>query len=716
MAKAAWIQPNFSGGEWSPLAYGRVDSDAYKTGLATCENYVPTIQGGLTRRPGTAYIAATKDNTTVRLIPFEFSLTQTYILEFGNQYVRFYTNNGQLISGSSAYEVATPYTLADIWSLSFVQSADTLYLAHPKYFPRKLQRNGATNWSLVLLNNGLTAITNGGEHSYDGPYLNQNTDTTKTLTIGAGNNAACTIGTGYALTESSGAGILATLTDGQCLRLYTTDGTAGLSTSQAYWSWGVVRVTAGAYTLICRSPMFQSPTYQIRKGAWSSGVNVNVSTPTARNYPSVVTFHQDRLVFAGGFSYPNRFDTSNAGDYETFTPTVLDSTGHVIDSNAISATLNSQKVNAITWLVSDMTGLLAGTANAEWVIAASTAQEALTPTNVNAKVVSTYGSTSVPPVRSGNNTLFVQRAGRKVRQFTYEFTMGGAMFKAVDISAIAEHLTETGIKQMALAQAPHPIVWMVTNDARLIAMSYDKDTGLLAWHKHPLGGTNVQVISIASIPSPDGTWDDLWLVVKRDGTGQTVERLSKFWEDGDTLVGTTVDNCVLFADCGWFYSGVSTSVVTGLTWLANQTVTVLVDGKVHPDTQVDSSGNLTLVFAGSIIKVGLRYTSTGRTLRIEAGAADGTAQGKYKRIHRAIFRFFQTVGTTVQPTNGTAYPEPWRSSADNMDQTTALFTGDKRWSWEGSYEIEGQIAWSQSDPLPSNILMISAQLETQDGG
>jgi len=130
---------------------------------------------------------------------------------------------------------------------------------------------------------------------------------------------------------------------------------------------------------------------------------------------------------------------------------------------------------------------------------------------------------------------------------------------------------------------------------------------------------------------------------------------------------------------------------------------------------VSGAGAITLQRSASKIQIGLGYNSTGKTLRIEGGAGDGTAQGKIKRIHRAIFRFFQSVGLSVQSTNGTAFPEPFRTSADRMDNPVALYTGDKRWAWDGSYELEGQVSWTQDQPLPSNILAVMAQLDTQDG-
>ena len=105
-------------------------------------------------------------------------------------------------------------------------------------------------------------------------------------------------------------------------------------------------------------------------------------------------------------------------------------------------------------------------------------------------------------------------------------------------------------------------------------------------------------------------------------------------------------------------------------------------------------------------------------MRIEAGGADGPAQGKRKRIHEVVFRFFQSIGIEFYSSAGGIGWEakPWRSSDDAMDEGLSLYTGDKTWPWDGTWETDGQIRWRQADPLPSNILLIAAKLETQDGG
>lgn len=686
MPRSTWVQHNFNAGEWSPLAYGRSDIAAYKNALATCLNYVPTAQGGLTRRPGTRYVANVKNSANaVRLIPFEFSITQAYVLEFGPSYVRFYTNDGQLLSGGSPYEVATPYTASDLQDLAFVQSADVLYLVHKNYEPRILTRNGPVSWTLAVF------------YTQDGPYLPTN-DSSATLTSSSA-SLTTTVTASTITGINGGLGFLATDV-GRHIRLK----------SGTNWGYGIISGYLSALSVVVSIPNASpawgtTPTTTWRLGLWTAG-----------NYPSAICFNQDRLFFAGCPQYPNRVDGSNTGNYPLFSPSAAD--GTVVDSNALSFSINATKVNTVNWMMSDEWGLMVGTASGEWVVAASTQQTAVTPTNVSAKMTTSYGGTAVPPVRMGKSTLFVQRTKRKLREMTYQFTLG--TFQAPDISMVAEHLTKSGIKQMAGQSAPQPVVWIVRNDGGLVALSYDKDQEILGWHQHTLGGysnaaqTAAPVVeSVAVIPAPAGDRDQVWLSVQRyinGATVRTVELMEKFWEDGDAITDA------YFVDCGATYSGAATTSVSGLTWLAGQTVSVLADGSVHPNCVVSGGGSITLNRSAAKVQVGLGYSSTGKTLRIEAGGADGPAQGKLKRIHRAIFRFFQSVGISVQATNGTAYPEPFRTSADRMDAPVGLYTGDKRWAWDGSYELEGQVSWTQADPLPSNVLMVVAQLDTQDGG
>jgi hypothetical protein len=762
MPRASFVQTNFNGGEWSPLAQGRVDLAKYKSGLALCKNYVPLVQGPLTRRPGTRFVAEVKDSTKpVRLVKFEFSVLQSYVLEFGQGYIRFYTDDGQLLNAGVPYEVSTSYAVSDateLWELSFTQSADVLYIAHPKYPPAKLQRFGATNWVLQDI------------VFQDGPYLPFNTTSTTFTPAGTSGTVAVIAsattgingGTGFrssdvgrmlrikaggvwlwgtiasvvdtknitwAIAPPNGSQVptaaegIANVSAGSVFGVTITNGGGGYGATppSVFFSGGggsgaiayavltngvvtdiVMSVTGTGYTsapdvvINFPTPIVPSSTTFWRLGVWTSN----------SNYPGCVVFNQDRLIWAGPSSNPSRIDGSNVSDYENMAPTQLD--GTVIDSNAIGFSLNASTMNKIQWMMSDEWGLLCGTAGGEWVVSPSTLQQAITPTNINAKQSTSYGVAATAAIRVGKSTLFVQRTGRKLREMTYQYVIN--TFQAPDISLVSEHLTVTGLKQLCFTLAPYQQIWMCRNDGTLVGIAYDKDQDCVGWHQHQIGGSGI-VESVAAMPATDVTRDELWMVVNRTINGSTkryVEVMTKFWEDGDTV------QHAVFLDSSAEYDGAPTTTITGLTWLEGATVGVLADGSTHPDCVVSNTGVITLQRSASVVQVGLKYSSSGKTLRIEAGGADGPAQGKFKRIHRAIFRFFQTVGHTL--TGNTTIAEPFRDSSMPMDQPVALFSGDKRWSYDGSYDLDGQISWEQDDPLPSNITLLGAQLETQDGG
>ena len=193
--RATWIQSNFNAGEWSPQLSGRVDLPKRKNALSSCINYILLLQGPLTRRPGTGYVAGVLGNdTSVRLQRFEFSTTQAYVLEFTSNAIRFYANGGQLLNGSVPYTVATTYLASELQGLCFTQSDDVLFIAHVNHPPATLSRLGAINWVLAPI------------VFVDGPYIPRNVSPNKmsasTSVIGA--SATLNIGTVAAVNNGLG--------------------------------------------------------------------------------------------------------------------------------------------------------------------------------------------------------------------------------------------------------------------------------------------------------------------------------------------------------------------------------------------------------------------------------------------------------------------------------------------------------------------------------
>ena len=152
MARIQNIFTAFTTGEISPKLNSRVDFNKYINGVEKMENAIVFPQGGFTRRAGTRYVSQTKDSTKKSVVrKFEFSITDAYVLEFGDLYIRFYRNQAQITSGGSPVEVVTPYLAADLFNLHFAQSADVLYISHRLYAPRKLTRASHTSWTLTTI-------------------------------------------------------------------------------------------------------------------------------------------------------------------------------------------------------------------------------------------------------------------------------------------------------------------------------------------------------------------------------------------------------------------------------------------------------------------------------------------------------------------------------------------------------------------------------------
>ena len=222
---------------------------------------------------------------------------------------------------------------------------------------------------------------------------------------------------------------------------------------------------------------------------------------------------------------------------------------------------------------------------------------------------------------------------------------------------------------------------------------------------------NAQVESVASI-SGEINEDELWVIVKRTVNGATkryVECFSNFDFD------ETDSNSFKFLDSHLSYSGSATTTLSGLAHLEGQTVSILADGSAHPD-KVVSGGAITLNRSVTKAVVGLKYNSVLQTMRIEGGAAEGTSQGKTKRISKVTLRLFETVGVKVGPSLDNLEAIPFRTTSSPLGQPVkTLIAGDKEIEFNDDFNSDGFITIQQDQPLPCSILAIYPTLVTSDG-
>jgi len=437
MGKQLLSIPSFTAGEMSDSMQGRTDFAKYFSAASRIENFVVLPHGPITRRPGTHFVAEVKDSTAkTRLIPFTFSTEQTYILEFGNQYIRFYKDNGQITSGGSAFEITSPYTTAQLFDIKFAQSADIMYLTHESHPVKKLSRTGHTSWTLT-------------DCSFtDGPYLDTNTTST-TLT------PAATSGTAINLNAS--AAVFVSTDVGRLVRL----------------SGGFGKITNFNSSTLVQIDILDDFDNTNAVSTWKLG-----AFSVATGFPRCVSFFEQRLVFAGTSSQPQTMFFSKSGDYENM------SSG-TNDDDAMVYTIASNQVNAIQAMKATRT-LIVMTTGGEYAVSSGASQDAITPTNINIRKQSNYGSSGVDALSIGNATIFVQRAKRKIRELAYNFDTDG--YTAPDLTILADHISESGLSDMAYQQEPHSIVWAVRNDGQLAGLTYNRLENVVAWHRHIFGG------------------------------------------------------------------------------------------------------------------------------------------------------------------------------------------------------------------------------------
>ncbi|MEY2875306.1 MAG: hypothetical protein RLZZ373_2677 [Pseudomonadota bacterium] len=778
MAKSTPIQTAFNGGELSPLMSGRVDVSKYAAGCKRLVNFLSSVEGPAFARAGTIYVGAVKTSANrTWLLRFEFSATDSYILEVGDQYIRFKYNRAEVVASGvvaynggtayvpgdlasrlgvnyyckaattgnqppnatywhpltgTTYEIPSPFAGADLtnadgtFALRAVQTGDVVYLVHPDYAPRKLSRYSGTRWTLDAVDFSPP------------PFKDENTTTTTIY-------ASAKTGSGVTLTAS--AAVFTTAHVGQYIKLTEKDvrdveqweagkaviigdirrsdgknysalnaATTGSvkpthSTGAAYdgdgavqWQfddpgYGWIKVTGySSATVVTGTVISQLPAGAVGAGNPTTRWNFQAWNATD-GYPTACTFFRERLVFA-------RDETlwfSVSGDFENFA-TEID--GQITADAGFERTLSSDRNNSIQWL-SPGDVLLVGTVGDEWAISKATTTEAFGPANCEAKRQSTYGSSSVNPQRVGSETLFMQSSGVKARAMKFQITEDG--FESPDLCAYSRHILKPGVVDMAYQQEPWSVLWCVRSDGVLAGMTFSREQEVFCWHRHLFDGGVVECVEC--IPSPDGTRDDLWLIVRYTINGSTKRYIAYLADDADE---DTAQEDWKYADMMLTYDGAPATTISGLGHLEGEEVWVLADGARHPNRTV-ASGAITLQLAASVVQVGLPCDGILETMDLEGGSATGSAQGKTRRANVVTLRLYNSLGGRAGPDDDNLTEIRYRTPAVPMGSAPEPFTGDAEIEWPGDYEKTMQVVVVKDRPMPMTLVAVMPQLVVQDG-
>lgn len=584
MAKPSLAITSFNAGEFSPLLAGRSDLAQYKNACKKLLNFIPTVQGPVRRRPGTMFVAEVKNSTDrTWLRRFIFNQDQSYIIEFGDLYARFYSDHGVIeASPGVPYEIATPFTAASLtrsdgtFRLQFAQTGDVIYITSDGQFPvQKLTRLTATTFSIADLD------------LVGGPFEDYDPDQTTTLYASAATGAGIDITASAATFTSGHVGSLIYLeqktvdnvrmweagksiaindvrrSDGKnykALNAATTGGVKPIHSSGSRYDgdagvqwefldpgygWAVITsITSG--TVAVADVLSKIPGGAVGSGnatsRWSFG-----SFSEANGWPNNVTFFRERLCFAKDLKVYG----SVAGDFENFKS--RDDGGLVTTDMAFRIDITSEQVNAISWMAPLSSALLLGTSGEEIALDEITSSDSFGPGNIKSSIQSEHGSSFGGYAIIGGGVVFIQAAGRKVRDMIQAESVEKRWVSS-DATVLAEHITKGGVVSMAYQQEPDSVLWCAKSDGSLAGFTISREQEVKGWHPHLIGGVSDSYDTPAAVECvdvvPTGSADEVWMIVRRNIDGSIVRYVEYMsitrdgYDDPEDI--TFVDSCLMF--------------------------------------------------------------------------------------------------------------------------------------------------------------------------
>lgn len=756
---------SFTAGEITPELFGRLDLDKFQSGLAICRNFAVLPHGPVANRPGTEFLGEVKTPAKrTRLIPFSFNAQQTYAIEFGDGYIRFYTQGGVLLSGGTPYEIASPYAEADLFDLHYVQSADVLTIVHPNYAPRELKRLGAASWTLTTIEfkptlnapnpaptftyaeGGTATATNRAWHEYVVTAIAQGTleETTATSpalnatqqnisAITQANPGVLTMSAAHGLavdqkvylsgvggmTSLAGYYIVNTVPSTTTLTLKTLDGAVvDTSALPAYTSGGKLQ-TAGVLLDLTVDGSFVKLTWN----AVANAVRYNVYKLKSGLYGYIgqtngTSFTDEYIVpdtdspppeyynpFANGAGYwpaaVAYFEQRRAFGGSAQQPQTLWLTKPGSESN-FSYSIPTQDDDSISFTMK-----------------AREINQVRHIVPLGDMVVLTSGGEWL--IGSGDSNAFTPTTVR-VRPQSY-----------VGAANVQPEVTESSALYVQ-AESAHIREVTYNSNGRL----QSTDVSLLAPHLF-------DYYSIADIAFSKGPVPTLWCV-RDDGLllgltylpGQQVaawhqhdtdgafESVCAISENGESALYCVVRRTIngntkryverlhtrqfatladaFFVDCGLSYSGPPVSEVSGLSHLEGKTVAILADGAVHP-RKVVTAGKVTLEQPASKVHVGLPITADIKTLPM-ALQIEGFAQGREKNVNKLWLRVYRSSGIFAGPSFD-KLREVKQRTTEPYGTPPSLKSDEVDLLIDPAWSNGGEVCLRQSDPLPLTLLSIA---------
>lgn len=570
---------------------------------------------GMSELNGRWFTIANKTSTT-----FELTSQQTGANIDGTGYTAYISGG----TTSKVYEIVTPYAVADLLELKFVQSANVMTLTHPDYPPKELSRTGHTAWTLSTITfepeqgypTGVTAaadttgtdidrykvtaiaedtaeeslsgldntaiasasataadpvVVTAASHPFgDGDEVEISGYNEMTEVNGRRFKVANSTANTFELEGEDGSGYAAETTGGSIYPTFSTIANSKHDTHSNTITWdaevgalkyAVYREEHGLWALIGETELLTFTDGMIT-------ADTSITPPRARNpfygagnYPATVSYYQQRRVFG---------QTNNAPDTKYYSVTGSAKNMSVSSprqaDDAITSTLNSLEVNEIRHFVPG-NDLLVFTSGSEWKVN-SGAEAAFSAETLRQKPQSYWGSAHLRPLTIGDKTLFMTENASYVRSLGYELTIDG--YKGSDMTVFAPHLFRDFIGiDWAKSSSPDPIIQVVREDGIVPTLTFNPEQEVVAWTRW---GTDGKFKRIASTrPNTSEVDTASYFVVERTIGGQP----AWYIERTASRRFTDVRDC-FFVDCGLSYD--TPLAITGATTAYPVVITAIAHG------------------------------------------------------------------------------------------------------------------------------------------
>lgn len=676
-------QNSFSKGILSPSLHGRIDLDQYSLGVKKLENGIVLQEGCIINRSGLEFLGEVKNSDKkTRLIPFVFDVNENYVIEIGEYYFRFIKDGGYILDvNKEIYEIETPYSSDEIFSLDYVQQADVITFVHKNHKPRDLSRYSHDDWRLeeILFKPSIESPTD-VQAVYTGS-TSSNTTTYEYVVCAVDND------TNEESSKSEVASVVGHLEAYWTTSEYITISWAGVENALEY---NIYRSVNGIFGYIGTSSATTFKDNNIEPDLTSCAPIL--TNPFEEENPSCVCYFQQRKVFAATNKQPQTFFATQSGSNKNFN---ISRPLNATDSITMSVYDNVS--NAIQHLI-PFDDLIVITTNAEWAINGSDGIFSATPSPVS-KLQSYYGASKIKPAISGSMVLFVQSGGNIVRDLGYSYLSDS--YDGEELTLLANHLFEgKQIVDMAYSKEPYRILWCVMDDGSLNALTYNPKQKICAWHTHKTDGFFESVTTIR-----ENNQDIPYFVIKREINSKNVRYIERF---KNRIINSLEEAFFLDSALSMKFDEPQ-QVISGLEHLAGKKVNALLDFGVVEDLTVDEDGRVELPYEARNIVIGLPFEFYLETLNLEA---QGTL-GIKKLINKIEVKILNSREDFFVENDNNTITQNARSH-ESVNFPSKLFHKNVEFCPLSNPSMESSVRILQKFPLPLNILAISTTLSVQE--